>query len=137
MNLMKTHSNQFVSPRIANLRLPMKLQEPYAQSRTEIKFHRTKARTQGRKRDWGCSAETDGEIACRNIALCGSRATLETRFGFRRQNDSSGVRSSIRRSKPSPTLAFNRTALYHSFTWRTAFKVNNAEDTLESKQLWP
>lgn len=49
-----------------------------------------------RERDWGCSAETDGEIACRNIALCGSQATLQTRFGFRRQSDSSSVRSSNR-----------------------------------------
>lgn len=49
-----------------------------------------------RERNWGCSTETDEEIACRNIALCGSRATLQTRFGFRRQNDYSGVRSSNR-----------------------------------------
>ncbi len=97
MNLMKTHLDQFDS-------LAAPHHKPYPWSSESHMQVIQKSSFEGQKRehgaereiDWGCSAETDGEIACRNIALCGSRDTLQTRFGFRRQNDSSGVRSSNR-----------------------------------------
>ncbi|KAL1247211.1 hypothetical protein QQF64_022587 [Cirrhinus molitorella] len=91
----ESHENTLSSVCFSRCRLvsqtsAINLRKPYAQSHPEIKLRRTKAKNAGhRERDWGCSAETDGEIACRNIALCGSRATLQTQ----RQNDSSGVRS--------------------------------------------
>lgn len=79
---MKTHSNEFDSS-------PAPHHSPYprcigshtgktAQSLSLARQKQEHSRINKEKvRNRGCSAETDGALACRNIFLCGSRATLE------------------------------------------------------------